>query len=195
AFLLSGLTMVASMLVIPFISPVLVSNLGVEPGDITWIYLAGGCATLFSARLIGIWSDRHGKHRVYRWVTLAALPAILFMTHLPLLSLAALILFFPFFMTSVSGRNIPMQALLTTIPEPAKRGAFLSANSAIQQLGSGLGAWLGGLSLHTDAAGHISGYGINGWLSVGLSLLAVAWVGRVHGAAQPPRMANGAEAV
>jgi predicted MFS family arabinose efflux permease len=56
---------------------------------------------------------------------------------------------------------------MTTVPLPARRGAFLSANSAIQSLGNGVGALLGGLLLHTDAGGHISGYGLNGWLAVG----------------------------
>lgn len=186
AFLLSGVTMTGGMLIIPFISPVIVSNLGVQPADITWIYLAGGCATLFTARYIGVLADRYGKHRVYRWVALFSILPILAMTHLPHLPLLALIAFFPFFMTSISGRTIPMQALLTTIPEPAKRGAFLSASSAIQQLGSGLGAWVGGLSLHTDAAGHIVGYGVNGWMAAGLTLFGVWWVGRVQGVAPAP---------
>ena len=87
------------------------------------------------------------------------------------------------FMTAVSGRTIPLQALMTTVPEPAKRGAFLSANSAIQQLGSGVGALLGGLTLTTDAAGHILGYGLNGWLAAGLTVFSVLWVGSVRSAA------------
>jgi len=33
---------------------------------------------------------------------------------------------------------------MTTVPEPARRGAFLSVKFAIQQLGTGLGAWVGG---------------------------------------------------
>jgi predicted MFS family arabinose efflux permease len=65
------------------------------------------------------------------------------------------------------GAQYPLQALMTTVPLPARRGAFLSANSAIQSLGNGVGALLGGLLLHTDAGGHISGYGLNGWLAVG----------------------------
>ncbi|MEC5162718.1 MFS transporter, DHA1 family, inner membrane transport protein [Janthinobacterium sp. CG_23.3] len=187
AFLLSGLSMAGAMLIIPFISPVIVSNLGVAPADITWIYLAGGAATLFTARRIGVWSDRYGKARVYRWVALFSILPILCMTHLPQLPLLALIAFFPFFMVSISGRNIPLQALMTTIPEPARRGAFLSAGSAVQQLGSGLGAWVGGLTLHTDSAGHIGGYGVNGWVAAALTLLTVWWVGRVQGVAQAPR--------
>lgn len=186
AFLLSGGNMMVGMLVIPFISPVLVGNLGIAPGDITWIYLAGGCATLFSARWIGRCADRYGKHAVYRWVAGLSILPILAVTHLPAVPLAALIAFFPFFMMAMSGRNIPLQALLTTIPEPSRRGAFLSANASMQQLGTGLGAWLGGLLLTSDAAGHIAGYGRNGWLATGLTVCMLLLVGQVRGAEGQP---------
>lgn len=184
AFLLSVLNMMAGMLIIPFISPVLVGNLGIEPAQITYVYLAGGCVTLFTARLIGVWSDRAGKPQVYRYVALFSALCFLFITHLPQLPLLAVMVFFPFFMLSVSGRNIPLQALMTTIPEPSSRGAFLSVNSALQQLGSGLGALLGGLTLQTDSAGHIAGYGINGWIAAGITVLTVMWIGQVSGASQ-----------
>lgn len=184
AFLLSVLNMMAGMLIIPFISPVLVGNLGIEPAQITYVYLAGGCVTLFTARLIGVWSDRAGKPQVYRYVALFSALCFLFMTHMPRLPLLAVMAFFPFFMLSVSGRNIPLQALMTTIPEPSSRGAFLSVNSALQQLGSGLGALLGGLTLQTDSAGHIAGYGFNGWLAAGITVLTVMWIGQVSGASQ-----------
>jgi DHA1 family inner membrane transport protein len=183
AFLLSGVNMMTGMLVIPFISPVLVSNIGVQPAEITFVYLAGGVATLFTARMLGRWSDRVGAHKVYRYVALFSILPLMFMTHMPQIPLFAVILFFPFFMTALSGRNIPMQALMTTVPEPARRGAFLSANSAVQQIGSGVGALVGGLWLHTDAAGHISGYSLNGWIAAGLTLFSVLWIGQVGGAA------------
>lgn len=184
AFLLSGVNMMTGMLVIPFISPVLVENIGVLPVEITWVYLVGGVATLFSARMIGKWSDRAGAQRVYRYIALFSILPLMFMTHMPVIPLAAVILFFPFFITAISGRNIPMQALMTTVPEPARRGAFLSSNSAIQQVGSGVGALVGGWMLHTDAAGHIAGYGLNGWIAAGLTLFSVLWVGQVGAAAK-----------
>ncbi len=183
AFLLTGMNMLTGMLVIPFISPVLVNNHGVQPGDISYVYLAGGVATLFTARAVGRWSDRAGAHKVYRYLALLSIVPLMFMTHMPDLPLLAIILFFPFFMTVISGRNIPMQALMTTVPEPSRRGAFLSSNSAIQQLGTGAGAWLGGLTLHSDSAGHIIGYGLNGWIAAGVTLFTVLWVGRVRSAA------------
>jgi predicted MFS family arabinose efflux permease len=185
AFALTGMVMIASMMVIPFISPVLVGNYGVAPQAISWIYLAGGLATLFTARLIGRLSDRYGKHRIFRLVSLFSILPILFITHMPDMPLLAMIVFFPFFMVSVSGRAIPMQALMTTVPEPAKRGAFLSVNSSIQSIGTGLGAWFGGLMLSNGPGTQILGYGMNGWCASALTLLAIAWVYRVTSAAKP----------
>lgn len=180
AFGLSVVNMAAGMLLIPFVSPVLVGNQGVAPADVTWVYLAGGCATLVSARLVGRWADRAGKQQVYRAMALFSIAPMLLITHLPPLPLPLLMLAFALFMILVSGRTIPLQALLTTIPASQQRGAFLSANAALQSVGNGLGAWLGGLLLQTDAAGHISGYGSNGWLAAGLSLLMVWWASRVR---------------
>ena len=182
AFLLTGLTMLASMMVIPFISPVLVGNNGVQPAEITWIYLGGGLATLFTARVIGGWADRAGKQRVYRIMAGISILPLLLVTHLPQMPLYGIILMFPFFMVAISGRGIPLQALMTTVPEPAKRGAFLSANSAMQQIGTGLGALLGGLGLSTDAAGHIAGYGNNGLFAGVITLFTMWWIGRVQSA-------------
>ncbi len=185
AFLLTFVTMLGGMLVIPYISPVLVGNLGVAPGDIMWIYMAGGSAAFFSSRLIGKWSDRAGRQHVFRIIGVGSVLPVLAITHLPQLPLLALVCFFPFFMVLMNGRVVPMQALMTTVPEPHRRGAFLSANAAVQQVATGLGALLGGLWLHTDAAGRISGYGLNGWLAAALALFGCWWVGRVQPAAAP----------
>ena len=188
AFVLTLLLMVASMLVIPFMSPTLVANHGIHPDQLSWLYMAGGVATFFTSRAIGRLADRHGKHRVFRIAVLLSLAPMLFVTHLPHVGFIALLAFFPFFMVLMSGRMIPMQALLTTVPAPAERGAFLSANSAVQALGTGCGAYLGGLMLSSPTpAGPISGYGTVGWVAVALSLLAVWWVGRVSADSDQPQ--------
>jgi predicted MFS family arabinose efflux permease len=182
AFALTFTMMLAHMLVIPFISPVLVANHGVAPGRISWLYMAGGAATFFTSRAVGRLSDRLGHRRVFRIFGALALLAVLGMTHLPALSFAVMVPFFALFMVISSGRMVPLQAILTTVPEAAERGAFLSATGAVQALGTGFGAWIGGMLLSTDAAGHVLGYGTNGWLSVSLAALALVWIGRVTSA-------------
>jgi len=189
AYALTALMMCGHMMVIAFISPTLVANLGIAPQQLSWIYMAGGAATLFSSRAIGRLADRFGKARVFRIVALFSIVPILVITHLPAWPLLGLVLFFPFFMVAMSGRNIPMQALLTTVPEPAQRGAFVSINSAVQQLASGSGAWFGGLLLTSGPAGHLLGYGLNGWIAAALTLAGVWWVGHLSTAGEPPRPA------
>jgi DHA1 family inner membrane transport protein len=182
AFALTFMIMVSHMLVIPFIAPMLVLNHGVSPAHLSWMYMGGGFATFFTSRAIGRLADRYGKHRVFRIAALLSMLPVLFVTHLPDLPFAAVVLFFPFFMVSMSGRMVPMQALLTTVPEPSRRGAFLSANSALQALGTGCGAWLGGLMLTNTPSGQIAGYGTVGWVAVAVTMVAVLWIGRVKAA-------------
>jgi predicted MFS family arabinose efflux permease len=146
--------------------------------------MAGGAATFFTSRFVGRLADRYGSRHVFRLMVAVSLLPILFITHLPSLPFIALLLFFPVFMVTVSGRMVPMQALLTTVAEPATRGAFLSTNSALQALGSGCGAWLGGLLLSSNASGNIEGYGVNGWLATTLVLLAAVWISRVKAASE-----------
>ena len=180
AYVLTFITMGSHMLVIPFISVVLVGNYGVAVDQVAWIYVAGGAATFFTSRGVGKLADRYGKHLVFRLCGLIAIVPILFLTHMPQLPFLAIVAFFAFFMVAMSSRMIPMQALLTTIPEPSKRGAFLSINSAVQSLGIGVGSWVGGLLLTSGADGRIFGYGTNGVWAVIIALVALAWVGVVR---------------
>jgi predicted MFS family arabinose efflux permease len=182
AFALTFMMMIAHMLVIPFIAPVLVANHGVAPQQLSWLYMGGGAATFFTSRLVGRLADRFGTQRVFRVAAVLSFVPVLFVTHLPDLPFYALVMFFPCFMVLMSGRMVPMQALLTTVPKPARRGAFLSANSALQALGTGSGAWIGGLMLGTSPGGQIVGYGTVGWVAVAIGLIGVMWVSRVRGA-------------
>ncbi len=179
AFALTGMVMSASMLVIPFMAPMLVANHGVLPAQLSWIYMAGGVATFFTARIVGRLSDRFGAVRVFRAIAGFSILPLMFITHLPALQLATMIVLFPLLMISMSGRFIPMQALMTTVAKPAERGAFLSVNSAVQSLGTGMGAWVGGMMLSSGRGGEIVGYGTNGWVAMGVTMLALIWIGQV----------------
>jgi predicted MFS family arabinose efflux permease len=135
-------------------------------------------------------ADRFGAQRVLRIATLLSFLPVLFITHLPDLPFYGTVRFFPCFMVLMSGRMVPMQALLTTVTEPARRGAFLSANTALQALGTGSGAWIGGLMLGNAPGGQIVGYGTVGWVAVAVAMVGVFWVSRVRGARHEPTTAQ-----
>jgi predicted MFS family arabinose efflux permease len=191
AFALTFVLMVSHMMVIPFISPTLVANHGVAPLQLSWMYMAGGAATFFTSRAVGRLADRYGAARVFRIAMLLSMLPVLAITHWPDLPFAAVLLFFPFFMVAMSGRMVPLQALLSTVPQPAQRGAFLSANSAVQSLGTGFGAWVGGLMLSSATPdGAIAGYGTVGWVAVGLAAAVTLWVNRLASAGEGPLAAH-----
>jgi predicted MFS family arabinose efflux permease len=75
---------------------------------------------------------------------------------------------------------VPAMAIVTSAAQPRLRGTFLSITGATQQLASGIAAWVGGLIIAQDAAGHIVRYDIVGWLATAVALLAIALAGRIR---------------
>ena len=62
---------------------------------------------------------------------------------------------------------------------PRLRGTFLSLNGAVQNMFSGIAAYLGGLMI-TLEGGRLIGYGNVGLLAMGATLLAIYFVGRIQ---------------
>ena len=87
-------------------------------------------------------------------------------------------------------RMVAALAMITGSVERAQRGGFMSANSAVQHLASGLGAYLGGLIL-VERNGALLRFGLVGLLAVAFTALSIWLAGRV----QPARETAGADHV
>lgn len=178
-----GLTvalMMGGFTVIPYISPFLVSNLGFTEGQLAYFYLAGGAATLVSARVIGSFSDRIGKFKAFVWVACLSMIPILLLTHLRPMPMLVIVIILAVFMVFVSGRFIPAMALMSMGVVPHRRGRFMSVNTSVQQFGSGLAALVSGSMLSHDAAGHLLGYNHVGYLAVAATVVAIVLAARVE---------------
>jgi len=180
ALLFMTLIMFSGFSVIPYITIYVTANVGIRQEDIPLIYLVGGTATFFTARLIGRLADAHGKIRVYRWMALCSMVPLLVQTHLWPIPLWLMIVWSTVFFIFVPGRMVPAMAIVTSAVQPRLRGTFLSMNGAVQQLASGVASWLGGAMIAADASGRIVGYGNVGWLAVGATVIAMVFVGRIH---------------
>lgn len=174
-----ALIMLSGFMVIPYITLYSVANVGIRQEDLYLIYLAGGCATFFTSRLIGRLADRHGKVRTYRLIALCSMLPLLLQTHLPPVPLWLMVIASTVFFVFVPGRMVPAMAIVTSAVKPELRGTFLSISGATQQLASGAAAWLGGLVIAQDAAGQIVRYGWVGFMAVGATLLAMGLAGRI----------------
>jgi predicted MFS family arabinose efflux permease len=182
--LVAALTL-SAFAVIPFISPYMVSNVGLTLGDLPLIYLAGGLMTLFTARFIGHLADRHGKRRVFVATALLSLIPILLVTHIAVVPLGAAIAVTTLFMVLVSGRFVAAMALITASVEPRLRGSFMSVHASVQQFGSSVAALGAGFVIGRGADGTLINYGTVGWAAAVATLAAVLIARTLRSAARP----------
>lgn len=161
--------------VIPYISAVLVANVGIEEKHLQLTYLIGGSTTFFTSRLIGRWSDRVGKLRVFRLGSLFSLVPILLITHLPVVPLPVALVCTTLFMVAMNARFVPAVALTTSVAEPRLRGGFLSVNASLQQIAMGLGSAATGLILVKGTDGHLHHFEWSGIFSC-LITIATLWI-------------------
>jgi predicted MFS family arabinose efflux permease len=185
ALVFMALLMLAGFTVIPFITIYATANVGIRQVDIPYMYLAGGCATFFTSRWIGRLADAHGKVRVFRIVAFAALLPLFVQTHLPPVPLLVMVACATVFFILVPGRMVPAMAIMTSAVQPRLRGTFLSLNGAVQNLFSGIAAYLGGLMI-TMEGGQLVGYGNVGLLAMGATVVTLWLVGRIRMHAVPP---------
>ncbi len=179
----SAVLMLGHFTIIPFLAPYMVGNVGFTESELAYIYLVGGGLTMFSSPWVGKMADKHGRLKIFTiFGSLAILP-ILMMTNLPPVPLwQALIVTGIFFIFS-NGRMVPSTTMETSIIRPEDRGSYMSIRSAVQQLTSGLAAFIAGLiitekpsAFGTEAKALVN-YEYVGLIAVAFSLAAL-WIAR-----------------
>ncbi|HEY4650524.1 MAG TPA: MFS transporter [Pontibacter sp.] len=167
----------SGFLVVPFLSPYMVANVGFSETELSYIYLFGGIATVFTSQWTGRLADKYGKQKVFMFAAVLSIPPILAVTNLPqvphYIALIISTIFFIFF----GARFVPAMALITSSVEPKLRGSFMSINSSVQQLSAGIAAFLAGLIVQESATGELQNYGWDGLLAAAITLIAI-WVVR-----------------
>lgn len=173
ALLLQMSLMLGHFSLIPFISPYMVANVGFMEKQLPLIYLLGGAVSIISLPLIGRLADQYGRYKVLIFgICLSAIPQFLITNMPPLPVWTALIVTTVFFIT-IGGRTIPASTIITSTVKPQQRGSFMSLNVAVQQISSGAAAYMAGIIIYKDTAGHLHNYNIVGYIAIAFSLLSL----------------------
>lgn len=168
ALILSGLLMLGHFMVIPFINPYMEFNIGWSKTQTPLIYMVGGVCALISSTIIGRMADKYGKLRVFMICLFLSLVPIFLITDMPAIPIYFMLAIFGFWFTFSTGRNIPAQAMISTVVNPAQRGQFMSFNSSFQQLFTGLSSIIAGLIVIKSPDGKIQHYNLVGYLSAAI---------------------------
>ncbi len=153
--------------IVPFMSPYLVSNVGLTEYDLTYIFLFGGGATLFSMPLTGRLADRFGSAKIFTLAAALTTIPILTLTRLPQTAFWLTLTISTILFVIASARMVPAMTLVTEAVPPQWRGGFMSLNGSFQQLSAGLASFIAGIIitrgpdgklLHFHRAGYMAAF-------------------------------------
>jgi len=143
-FATTAMLSIGAFMIMPFSSAFAINNMKIAPQILPWVFFSTGISTLLIMPVIGKLSDRFDRFTIFAAATLWAICMVCLYTNFgetPLwLAIVANILLF----VGIMGRAVPATATITSLPQPADRGAFMSINSSMQQMAGGLGSLLAG---------------------------------------------------
>lgn len=185
-FLATVLLATGGFMLMPFGSDFAVKNLKINPDSLTFMYMITGVFTFATSFVSGMLSDKVGKMVMFTFGTLLSITIVIIYTNLGVTPIAFVICLNIIMFIGINSRIVPAQALLTSVPSPQDRGAFMSLNSAIQYLSGGVSAFIAGLIVYKDPTGHIHNYPILGYVVTGTSLVALVLMFRLNNLLKKP---------
>jgi predicted MFS family arabinose efflux permease len=179
ALLLGAILILGHFMIIPFISPYMIRNVGFSQMDVTKIFLCGGLAMVISAPLVGKWTDRAGVIKVFSiFILLSFIPTIA-ITHMPSQPVWFALIFTTMFFITGSGRMIPANTLITASVGNETRGSFMSMKSALQQLAIALASLISGWIVVINDEGYYENYNWVAYVSIFFCLICLYLIRRL----------------
>jgi DHA1 family inner membrane transport protein len=174
ALVFSALVMMGHFLIIPFINPYLEFNKNYSKDITPLIYFFGGIASFVAAIFLGRFSDKVGKLKVFSWAVFFSFAMVWIITNLPsFLPFSIVLLFFAIWFVVATGRAVTAQAMISNVVKQEQRGSFMTFNSSVQQLGTGLASLIAGFIVTKDSTGKLQRYEWVGYISIVVLLLGL----------------------
>jgi multidrug resistance protein len=179
AITLSVMMMFGQFMIIPFLSPYMVTNVGFTEMEISYVYMAGGAFTIFTSPWVGRLSDKYGKFRIFTIFMFLNVIPIAIITNLGITPIPFVLMVSTLFFVTSNGLYVPAAAIITGTSKPENRGSFLSFNSAIQQLATGFASLIAGIIIGESATGELINYNVVGYIAILFSLLCIPLAQRI----------------
>lgn len=185
ALALMSVITLGGFMIIPDLANYLISNVRLNSGELRWVYLIGGGATLFTMNGVGRLADRFGRMRIFSIMMICSIVAAFLSTHLPVVPAFVAVAASTFFMISMTGRFVPAMAMITSSVESEHRGGFMSVNSAVAQFSAALAATMAGWVIHDGANHQLVGFGKVAWIYVGWAIVGLWLASGIRAAGVP----------
>ncbi len=173
AFAATILLTTGGFMLMPFGSTFGINNLGLTMKQLPIIYMITGVVTIITGPFVGKLSDKIGKYPIFVAGSILGMIMVAIYCNLGVTPLWILITINALLFVGISSRMIASSALMTAIPEPQDRGAFMGVNSSIGQVAGGVAAILAGIIVVQTPGGKLERYDILGYVVVGSMLVTI----------------------
>jgi multidrug resistance protein len=172
AFLATTLLATGGFMMMPFGSAFSTNNLGLKMSDLPLLYGITGAFSIIFGPIIGKISDKTGKYKTFLAGTIISIIMVAIYTQLGITPLWICIAVNVILFVGISSRMISSSALISAIPEPQDRGAFMSVNASVQQISGGIASYIAGLIVIRSQSGMLQRYDILGFVVIGSMIVA-----------------------
>lgn len=162
-------------MLMPFGAAFAVNNLGITLEQLPLVYMVTGIITMIGGPLLGKWTDQIGKMKMFVFGSILSLVLVVYYTNLGTTPLWFLIALNTILFLGITARMISSSALITAVPAPADRGAFMGVNASVSQISGGIASAVAGMIVFQNDTGFIEQYPILG-IIVAVSMIITMWM-------------------
>jgi len=160
-------------MMMPFGSAFSVHNLGISLDQLPLVYMVTGICSMIAGPFLGKLSDRFGKYTIFFMGSVLSMIIVGYYCNLGVTPLWVVIVLNVLLFIGISSRIISSSALMSAVPEPQDRGAFMSINASIQQIAGGIASVIAGLIVVQTNTGALENYNILGYVVIGASIITL----------------------
>lgn len=180
-FLATTLLATGGFMMMPFGSVFSTKNLLIPEENLPMLFSITGAFTIFFGPIIGKFSDKIGKFNMFFIGSIISIVMVAIYTHLGPTPFAMVIFLNVILFVGISSRMISSSALLTAVPQPQDRGAFMSINASVSQIAGGIAAAIAGMIVvQENGNGPLQNYPNLGFVVIGSMIITVALMYRLN---------------
>lgn len=179
-FLTMSLLAVGGFMMMPFGSAFAINNLKINNNDLFMLFMVSGVASLIIMPLIGRFSDKIDKFKLFAIASLWMTTMVIIYTNLSATPLWEVMLLNVLMMMGIMSRFVPAGALTSGLPDMKDRGAYMSISSSLQQIAGGIAAVVSGqIVRQANPTAPLEHYNLVGYVTAGIAIICIIMMYRV----------------
>lgn len=167
-------------MLMPFASAFSTGNLGLKLEELPSLYMVSGITAMIAGPLVGKLADQFGKYRVFLVGSTIGMGIVFFYTRIGVTPMWQVMILNSVLFAVITARIVSASALMSAVPTPQDRGAFMSVSSAFQQISGGIASAVAGAIVLQMPDGRLENYDTLGLVVVCAMAITIVMMYFIH---------------